>query len=189
MKEKASIKKQQIIDTAIRLFDRNSFHGVGINQIITEADVAKATFYNYFNSKEDLVVEVLENYRELTLDNLRKHLDQYPKPAINKLIYTFDILEEKLNNNSFSGSIFVKATGEYPEKFGPIHQQILLYKELSIAFLETLTRAANLNSPKKLARQIQLLHEGTIASAHISGNYKVARSAKSIAIQMIKQAE
>ena len=52
---KTSSKKLQVIHTAIRLFVTYGFHTTGVNLIIKEAKITKATFYNYFHSKERLI--------------------------------------------------------------------------------------------------------------------------------------
>ncbi|MDS7932149.1 TetR/AcrR family transcriptional regulator [Acinetobacter sp. V91_7] len=54
-----------ILNTAMNLFMQESYITVGVDQIITEANVAKATFYNHFSSKEKLVLACL---KELKLD-------------------------------------------------------------------------------------------------------------------------
>ncbi|CAM0689602.1 TetR/AcrR family transcriptional regulator [Acinetobacter baumannii] len=52
---KNSSKKLQVIHTAIRLFVTYGFHTTGVDLIIKEAKITKATFYNYFHSKERLI--------------------------------------------------------------------------------------------------------------------------------------
>ncbi|HAV5586307.1 TPA: TetR/AcrR family transcriptional regulator [Acinetobacter baumannii] len=52
---KTSSKKLQVIHTAIRLFVTYGFHTTGVDLIIKEAEITKATFYNYFHSKERLI--------------------------------------------------------------------------------------------------------------------------------------
>ncbi|MDP7861853.1 TetR/AcrR family transcriptional regulator, partial [Acinetobacter baumannii] len=49
---KTSSKKLQVIHTAIRLFTTYGFHTAGVDLIIKEAKITKATFYDYFHSKE-----------------------------------------------------------------------------------------------------------------------------------------
>ena len=56
-------KRQQLINTAFRLFYQNGIHAVGINQILKESGIAKKTLYHHFASKEQLLLAVLE-YRD-----------------------------------------------------------------------------------------------------------------------------
>ncbi|XZY05870.1 TetR/AcrR family transcriptional regulator [Acinetobacter baumannii] len=50
-----SSKKLQVVQTAIQLFTTHGFHNAGVDLIIKEAKIPKATFYNYFHSKERLI--------------------------------------------------------------------------------------------------------------------------------------
>ncbi|HAV5306329.1 TPA: TetR/AcrR family transcriptional regulator, partial [Acinetobacter baumannii] len=45
-----------ILSTAIQLFTKESYITVGVDRIIDESQVAKATFYKHFSSKENLVI-------------------------------------------------------------------------------------------------------------------------------------
>src|SRR5687767_12364513 len=57
--------RRRLIDTATRLFYADGIHAVGIDRIIAEAGVAKATFYNHFPSKDDLVLAYIEEQDRL----------------------------------------------------------------------------------------------------------------------------
>jgi len=50
-----SSKKLQVVQTAIQLFTTYGFHNAGVDLIIKKSKIQKATFYNYFHSKERLV--------------------------------------------------------------------------------------------------------------------------------------
>lgn len=60
-----SQKKEDILNAAERLFYEHGFRGVGVKQIISEANVANMTLYNHFSSKEHLVEEVLKRRRKI----------------------------------------------------------------------------------------------------------------------------
>ncbi|UGQ28652.1 TetR/AcrR family transcriptional regulator [Acinetobacter calcoaceticus] len=45
----------QVINKSIDLFHHRGFHVVGIDRIVKECEIPKATFYNYFHSKERFV--------------------------------------------------------------------------------------------------------------------------------------
>jgi len=54
-----SSKKLQVIHTAIELFNIYGFHNTGVDLIAKKSKIPKATFYNYFHSKEQLVERCL----------------------------------------------------------------------------------------------------------------------------------
>ena len=60
--------RRRLLDTATRLFYAEGIHAVGINRIIAEAGVAKATFYNHVRSREDSVLAYVEEQDQLGRD-------------------------------------------------------------------------------------------------------------------------
>ena len=54
--------RQRIVDTAYQLFARRGIRDVGVNELISSAGVAKATFYRHFASKDELVLAFLEHF-------------------------------------------------------------------------------------------------------------------------------
>ena len=57
---KHSEVKNRIIETASFLFYKNGYNLTGINEIISETGIAKATLYNHFKSKEDICLAYLQ---------------------------------------------------------------------------------------------------------------------------------
>lgn len=45
----------KVVNTSIELFHRRGFHIVGVDRLVKESEITKATFYNYFHSKERLI--------------------------------------------------------------------------------------------------------------------------------------
>ena len=52
--------RERIIDVAGPLFYREGYRAIGVDRVIAEASVAKATFYNHFPAKDDLIVAWIE---------------------------------------------------------------------------------------------------------------------------------
>lgn len=57
-------KKQQIINAAQKLFIKKGYAMTSIQDILKEANIAKGTFYNYFNSKSECLMSILESINE-----------------------------------------------------------------------------------------------------------------------------
>ena len=96
-------------------------------------------------------------------------------------------LRELLIGDSFYGCPFMSAAGEYSERPGLVFQEAAMHKRLMTAYFEELARAAGFDQPGKIAQQINLLHEGAIAVAHISGDSEAARTAKAVAELVLDQ--
>lgn len=63
--------RRRLLKTAIRLFSRNGFHGVSVDEIVAASKVNKRMVYHYFGSKEDLYREaLLEVYSNLEIQEI-----------------------------------------------------------------------------------------------------------------------
>jgi AcrR family transcriptional regulator len=64
--------RRHIADTARRLFAERGFDRVTVAEIAREAEVAPATVFNYFPTKEDLFYSRLEAFEEQLLTGIRE---------------------------------------------------------------------------------------------------------------------
>ncbi|HKS82141.1 MAG TPA: TetR/AcrR family transcriptional regulator [Candidatus Acidoferrales bacterium] len=65
-RKKAAVRSK-IIGAAIRLFSEKGLEHVSVDQIAESADVGKGTIYNYFRSKEDIVVAFMADFERRAL--------------------------------------------------------------------------------------------------------------------------
>jgi len=61
---KKSATRRRIVDTAIRLFSERGFEGPTIDEIAGAAEIGKGTVYNYFSTKEEILVEFMVGLQE-----------------------------------------------------------------------------------------------------------------------------
>ena len=182
---KRAEKREHLIDVATTLFNRLGYRAAGIDHVIAEAGIAKTTLYRHFKTKEDLIVAVLRRLDERYRDNMRQTVDKLAQEPTQKLLATFDFLERWFNERSFYGCPFISAAGEYGERRSAVFQEAVLHKRLMLAYFEELARAAKLHDAPRVAEEINLLHEGATAVAHISGDPSAAGKAKTLAATVI----
>ncbi len=68
-RKKASVRSK-IIDTAIELFGKHGIDQVTIEHIADVADLGKGTLYNYFKTKEDIVVAYMVEKEQAIQENM-----------------------------------------------------------------------------------------------------------------------
>ena len=90
---KRAEKREHLIEVATKSFNRLGYHATGIDFVIAEAGIAKTTLYRYFKSKDDLIVAVLDRIDDQYRENMREFVDKFAKSPIEKLLSTFDFLE------------------------------------------------------------------------------------------------
>lgn len=182
-------KRDQLLETAWRLFYRDGYHATGIDRILGSAGVAKMTLYKHFRSKEDLILAVLEKRSDLFRESFSRFLQAKRRTPEQQLVAVFDWLIEWVNSKEFRGCFFQKAMAEYQSLNDPIHRAALAHKAAFHAEICRLVKEAGLARPKKLSDQLALLVEGAIVSAHASGSPAPAVQAKAAAGALIKNAE
>ena len=183
---KRAQKREHLIDVAAELFNRLGYRAAGVDQVIAEAGIAKTTLYRHFKSKEDLIVAVLERIDEKFRDDMRIYVDEHSTSADDQLLVTFDFLARWFDDGEFYGCPFINAAGEYSGRSNPVFHAAVLHKRLMVAYFEELARTAGAEDPKRLAEEINLLHEGAIAVAHITGDSEVARKARDAAAVLLR---
>jgi AcrR family transcriptional regulator len=59
-----------ILDSAIKLFCEKGYAETSINDIAEDADFSRTSIYQYFTTKEEIYVRILENYTNLFSERL-----------------------------------------------------------------------------------------------------------------------
>lgn len=70
--KKSKKTKEQIIHSARKLFSQEGYEAVSVDRIVAEAGQAKGTFYYYFPSKEDLLLDLIRTEMEEIFDGMEK---------------------------------------------------------------------------------------------------------------------
>lgn len=70
MPPKGERRKQQIIDTAKKMFLEKGFQSTHIGQVCEELDIARGTVYQYFSNKKEILYAILDTVAESIEDNL-----------------------------------------------------------------------------------------------------------------------
>ena len=138
---KRTQKREHLIEVAADMFNRCGYHASGIDRVIAEAGIAKTTLYRHFRTKEDLIVAVLQRIDAQYRERMRAAVDRLAREPKQKLLASFDVLEEWFRGNSFYGCPFMSAASEYNLRNSPVFQEVVLHKRLVIAYFEEMARA------------------------------------------------
>src|SRR5712675_177987 len=87
--EHRATARERLLAAANELFYAEGVQTVGIDRIIERAGVAKASLYNSFRSKEDLVQAYLRSRHDGTTERLTDAINQHHDPR-ERLLAVFD---------------------------------------------------------------------------------------------------
>lgn len=184
-------RKNLLIETAFNLFNEHGYHATGIDRILEESGVSKATLYKHFRSKDDLILAVLEKRHEELLTHLQEQIHQaVTKENSQPVLALFDALTDWFKSDAFQGCNFIKACGEFSQTDDPIREYAAWHKTTILQLIsDNLSKGISLNLRKELAQQLLLLIDGAIIAAQTRGEKQAANQAKQIATALIQQAE
>ncbi|MDT0620331.1 TetR/AcrR family transcriptional regulator [Croceitalea vernalis] len=181
--QKSNIK-EHIITVASKLFYTNGYNATGINEIIAKSEIAKATLYHHFKSKEDVCVAYLEVRHLKFMDDLKNYISD-KNEGKQKLVGIFDFLRDLYRQGDFHGCWGIKTLGELPPENEKIVLVIQRQKKELLLFLGEIVgdTIANISlaETEKISGGLYLLYEGAITESHLHRNDWPIHLAKSIA--------
>ena len=163
-------RREELVDSAAEVFYLNGFNATGIDKVLKNAGVAKMTLYHHFRSKDDLILAALRHRDERFRNWLVRTVEDTAHDPRRRLLAVFDALDQWISGPNFNGCMFINAAAEFGELADPIHASAAEHKRLVGNYLETLAAGAGAKEPRNLARQISLLVDGAIVTAHVSGD-------------------
>src|SRR5882724_5677061 len=117
-----SAARERLLDAADELFYEEGVHTVGIDRVIERAGVAKATLYNAFGSKEELVRAYLLRRLDARKARMAATLAKYDTPR-ERLVGIFRAQAELFAQPNFRGCPFINASAESPDG-GAVHEVV-----------------------------------------------------------------
>ncbi|MGI5330310.1 TetR/AcrR family transcriptional regulator [Actinomadura nitritigenes] len=155
--------RDRLLGTATKLFYAEGIHAVGIDRIVAEAQVTRATLYRHFPGKEDLILAYLDEVDRA----MRAQVDDAAArglPAADTVRAIGESIAQGIRSSDFRGCAFLNAAAEYPDPDHPVHKAVIAHRQW---FLETVTEllARIRETPADLAaRHFVMLRDGAMAS-------------------------
>lgn len=180
-----SSARDRILDTARLLFYRRGVNNVGIDEIIRESGVAKATLYHHFLSKDDLILEFMRQGDRRWLDWLTSRTTEIEPDPKKQLLAVFDTLAEWFALPHFRGCLLTNVTVELADPQHAAFGVLRDHKTHVQQYLRDLAATAGAANPERLAQQLMLLLEGATAQARTYADPTAAALARSMARQLL----
>ena len=185
--ERVSAARERILATAFRLFYAKGIRAVGIDLIISESGVAKATLYKHFPAKDDLVVAYLDKVDGVWFGQLRDAAAAAGPDPADQLVGLFDALRSACRRDGYRGCAFINAAAE-SQPGTPVHERTVAHKPAVLAWVRDLAEGAGASDPESLARSLTLLLDGGLASGALDASPEAPEAAKASARALVAAA-
>ncbi|MHC5211681.1 MAG: TetR/AcrR family transcriptional regulator [Planctomycetota bacterium] len=181
--------REKILFMALDLFHMHGFHAVGLDRILTEVGVTKTTFYNHFESRDDLIVQAITTRDEWDAAAFARRVQEKAGYAPrDMLLAMFDVLDEWFTHDDFRGCIFLHACAEFPSQKDPVHRAAAKHYAVSQQTVAQMAEAAGASDPQAFAREWAVLLQGAITQRMATGDDQAAQTAKRIAVRVLEAA-
>ncbi|MEF3402183.1 TetR/AcrR family transcriptional regulator [Agromyces sp. CCNWLW203] len=160
--------RERLLRTASELFYREGIHSVGVDRIIGEAGVTRATFYRHFPGKEDLV----EAYLGVEDANIRgafaaaEASGAEPKQLVGLVI---EGLADDVARHHTRGCPFINAAAEYPDAESGVRTAVAEHRAWFRSELESVLTAAEVADAAGAAGQLVLLRDAAMVGGYLDG--------------------
>jgi AcrR family transcriptional regulator len=158
-------RKQLLLHAALECFAKNGYYATSVDDIVAFANLSKGSFYNYFSSKEELFISLLEAQTTLSLYRLKEKLLKM-ETAVEKLKYIirldlpFNELKKKMMRVQLEFWMYSTGHPEIKKILTDRYEIVLtIVKDIIEMGIETGEFRKNLD-PEKAASMFWALHDG-----------------------------
>lgn len=155
----------QISQQAFVLFYTQGIRAVGVDLLVKRADIAKASFYRHFPSKEDLIIAYLEQRHDAWMAWLLEGVAERSDRPREQLLAIFDCLETLFCDPEYRGCPVTNAVSEMGAENASILDTARAKKAILRSYVEDLARKAAFERTTALAEAWVLLIDGAMVAA------------------------
>ena len=183
--------RERLVAAASRLFHEAGIQATGVDTIIAEAGVAKATFYRHFPSKADLVVAWLRDPRARWLDRVKVKVEARAagRPPAAAILLFFEALAEWLEAEGFRGCPYLNTSVEITDPAHPARAVVVEYLQEIEDYFAGVLAAAGYRRSRALGADLQTLAAGAISLAVARRSGAAGLAARDVAEALLRDAE
>lgn len=178
--------REKILTVATQLFESRGIHASGVDTIIAESGVAKATLYKHFPSKNQLIIEYLREKSNRFYDWINTQLADHKRDSQQILLELCHLYEQWITTPEFNGLPFHIGSVEFPDPEHPVHHYSLELSNELQQYLSELAAIAGIKDAHSLGQQLTIIFEGGALLERLSPGSGAAARARNAAVTLIK---
>ncbi len=181
--QKASARAR-ILDVAARLFTRDGFRATGVDRIIAESGVAKMSLYRHFESKNALILAVLDEKHDAWMRWFVEEVEA-GLPATATLAVFADVLQHWFETESYRGCTFINVVAETGARDDDsLVRKAMAHKETLRVYISQVAKRLGHENADALAEEAMLCIEGMIVRFQMTGNPEVVAAGRRFLAQL-----
>jgi AcrR family transcriptional regulator len=177
--------RDRILQAASELFYRDGILASGVDRLIDRANVAKATFYRHFPSKDLLVLAWLGGREARWIDRVVPEVERSTQTPLQGLGAFWGVLGDWLEQRDFQGCPFLNTLVEIRDPDASARQEVDSYIGEVGDYFRRMTEAAGATDPVELARQLRDLTMGLFMATRFERSRAPIERARSSAIGLL----
>jgi AcrR family transcriptional regulator len=160
--------RERLLRTASEIFYREGIHAVGVDRIVSEAGVTRATFYRHFPSKEDLVVAYLQREDSILRGYFEAGRESTTDPDALLALFINGIADD-IRRNHTRGCPFINASAEYPDAESEVRRTVATHRAWFRDQLRRALVAAGRDDVEERASALVLLRDAALVGGYLDG--------------------
>jgi AcrR family transcriptional regulator len=165
------------LNTALRLFYENGVNRVGVDRVIEESGVSRATFYRHFPSKDDLVVACIRVADEARRASAAEIVAAEASPA-DQLRALVAGIGREIATPGFRGCLFINAAAEYPDADSGVRKAVEDHRKWFKKTVQSMLVGAGHKEAERAARHFVMLRDGAMVGGHLEGSRQARETLK-----------
>ncbi|MET4781977.1 TetR/AcrR family transcriptional regulator [Glaciihabitans sp. UYNi722] len=175
--------KRRILETANTLFYGDGIRSVGVDRLISESGVTKATFYKHYGSKDRLIVEYITGRDLMIREFIETIIANAPTPE-HSILALVDMIVTAIEGPGFRGCPFINAASEFTDPRHPVRQVVADHREWYAERVGDVFRAAGHPLPGDAGDEFILARDGAMTGGY-AGDSIAATTALQRAVERI----
>ena len=155
--------RSRLLATAAKLFYAEGIHAVGIDRIVAEAQVTRATLYRHFPGKEDLVLAYLTEADRSVQAQIDTAVAAGAAAADTVRAISRSIARG-IQTSDFRGCAFLNAVAEYPDPAHPVHRAVIEHRQWFLEVMTELLSRMRQEPAEPAARHFVMLRDGAMTA-------------------------
>ncbi|HEY3016495.1 MAG TPA: TetR/AcrR family transcriptional regulator [Nocardioides sp.] len=175
MPAKASEPRERLLRTAADLFYREGIKGVGVDRVLSEAGVTRATMYRHFAGKEALVAAYLD-LEDATIKGYFATAEAAGGPPKELLERVIEGIAEDARRYHNRGCPFINAAAEYGDPDSVVRRIVRRHRDWFRSALVAVAGAAGTADPDRVAAALVLLRDAALVGVYLDDEDEVVET-------------